>query len=81
MLALCGLGLSFWLLYEDKVNNDGVLSNVNKGETINDLLTSPLPVERRHIAENAAMHDNVKDYLLDKDKRNALKRSMAKNPK
>jgi hypothetical protein len=40
-------------------------------------MTSPKPEERRKIAENTEIQDNLKDYMLNKNQRNALKRSMA----
>lgn len=66
MLACTGLILNILLLLADR-RNGNVLAKVNKGETITDLITSPAPNMRRQIAQNDQMHDNVKDYLLNKD--------------
>lgn len=63
------------LLYIIDMRTGGVLNKVDKG--IQDLITSPKPEERRTIAENEEIDDNLKDYMLSKNARNALKRSMA----
>jgi hypothetical protein len=72
--------LNIWLYFEDKRTGQ-ILTKVNRGEAISDLITSPLNSQRREIAENPDMHENLKDYLLNKDQRTALKRSMAKQTK
>lgn len=78
MLTAVGLVLNIWLYFVDR-KMGGVLTKVNKGETLTDLITSPPPAQRKEIAKNSEIHDNVKDYLLNRDQRNALKRSMAKH--
>jgi hypothetical protein len=78
MLACIGLILNCLLLIVD-IRSGNVLGKVNKGETITDLITSPTQNMRREIAQNPEMHENVKDYLLNKDQRGALKRSMVKS--
>jgi hypothetical protein len=75
-----GLCCNIALFVADK-RNGSVLSKVIKGEALTDLITSPPSDKRREIAHNESMSDNVKDYLLNKDQRNALKRSIAKQTK
>ncbi len=44
-------------------------------------MTSPQPERRREIMASQEIGDNVKGYLMDSNKRSALKRSMAKTMK
>lgn len=64
-------------LYIIDLRDGGILNKVDKGQTIIDLMTSPKPEERRKIAENTEIQENLKDYMLNKNQRNALRRSMA----
>ena len=63
---IIGLALDVWLLADD-YKNGKILTRVEKGEALADILASPPPAQRREIAENTTMHENVKDYLLNRD--------------
>lgn len=99
--AACGFVLNIWLYFDDIRYRGSVLNNVDKGEQLAELMTSP-PAERKTAGDNdliegevvmAEMEDNqhlmnkdahlsvptgVDLYAEDKDARDALKRSMAK---
>lgn len=75
---MTGVFTGFWLLIEDYKNGDGILASVNKGEHITELITSPTLEERKSIAADTHLHENLKGYMLNKDQRDALRRSMAK---
>ncbi len=77
VLAAIGCLLNCWLYFEDINHNGGILNKVHKGDQIQDLMTSPKPEERRKIEQDPEISDAAKGYLLDKNNRSALKRSMA----
>ena len=74
-----GLLLNVWLYYEDIKHNNGTLNKVHKGEElIEDLMTSPKMERKRQIEQNPGqVSDNAKEFLLNRNQRNALKKSMA----
>mmetsp|Transcript_41704 Transcript_41704/g.40061 ORF Transcript_41704/g.40061 Transcript_41704/m.40061 type:complete len:232 (+) Transcript_41704:17-712(+) len=77
-VCMAGLGIVVsMILYFWDIRTGGVLNRVDRGIPLTDLLTSPTPEERREIAENPNLDENMKDYMLNRDNRNTLKRSMA----
>lgn len=81
-LCVLGLGLNIWLYFEDIRNNDRILDKVHKsGDEIQELMTSPPRQRRQEIQKSMSIDENAKQYLLNPNVRNALKRSMAKTKK
>jgi hypothetical protein len=71
-----GLVFNVCLYFEDIYRNNGVLNKIHRGDTVIDLLSSPTPEQKRSILSNNMMQQNVKEYMMDPNKRSLLKKSI-----
>ena len=92
-IACCGIVFNVWLYFDDLKNRGGILDAVDTGENLEELMTSPLPSEKRKLAEqmhnrpdddnieinvDEKIHQDLLTYKQDKETRDTLKRSLAK---
>lgn len=92
-LACCGIFFNVWLYIDDLKNRDGILDKVDEGENLEELMTSPTGPNRREHGDNGDGDFDIKDdadadeqvkkslleYHQNKETRDTLKRSQAKN--
>ena len=78
---IIGLFCNAYLYYIDIKDYDGILNRVDKGEQIQDLLTSPTntrkEIMRESMAKGSMVRQSLADYKLDDSSRNQLRQSMA----
>ena len=88
ILAIIGTVLNVWLYFDDINKRKGILNKVDKGETIEDLMTTPNQESRnkaRLMREELAQKGDestraaLLNYKLDDEARANLKRSIGKN--
>jgi hypothetical protein len=82
-INIFALMMNMYLYHIDIKYHDGILNKVDKGDKIEDLMTSPAPNTRKDILRQslAKTQDRqaLADYKLDKGARDQLKRSMARS--
>lgn len=83
-INITGLILHIALYFVDLAQNDGVLNKVDKGDELNEMMTSPT-MPRKDILKQSMSKDKTRqslvDYKLDSSARATLKRSMAATKK
>ena len=88
ILAIIGTVLNVWLYFDDINKRKGILNKVDKGETIEDLMTTPNLESRnkaKQMREELAQKGDestraaLLNYKLDDEARANLKRSIGKN--
>ena len=93
-LACIGIFLNCWLYIDDIKNRDGILNKVDKGDELEELMTTPVAENRRKDQEKALMapdddaevtmktdqevENQLQVYRKDKEARDSLRRSIAK---
>jgi len=80
-INVISLFLNLWLYIIDIKYYDGVLNKVEKGDQLEELMTSPEPGERKELLKKSLAKSRTAqglvDYKLDGSAREQLKRSMA----
>lgn len=59
LLAVIGIVLNVWLYLDDIKNRNSILNRLDKGETIEDLTTSPVGTERRKFDDGDVHGDDM----------------------
>jgi len=89
-LACCGIVFNVWLYIDDLKNRNGILDAIDKGENLETLMTSPTGENRRkefdgedadyqmETGADADVKESLKLYKDNKESRDNLKRSIAK---
>jgi len=66
--SLIGFLVNIWLYLDDKNNRGGVLAKVDKGEKLEDLITSPSPADREARKEKEQNEHFVDGAVIDVEK-------------
>lgn len=91
-LSAIGIVFNVWLYIDDLKNRGGILDRVDEGENIADLMTSPVADKRRkfeevegddeaemHVDEDEVVKQGLLEYKKNKEMRDSLRHSVAKN--
>lgn len=68
VFAGIGLLVNIWLYIDDKKNRNSILDRVDKGDALEDLITSPVQADRKEINREHFVDDAVLEDDMDKDK-------------
>ena len=68
LLAIIGICFNVWLYIDDLKNRKGILDAVDKGDNLEDLMSTPVAADRRKAAEKAmALEDGDAEVQMNVD--------------
>ena len=77
LLAAIGICFNVWLYIDDLKNRKGILDAVDKGENLEDLMSTPVAADRRKAAEKAmALKDDDTEVQMNVDGDDDLKNQL-----